>query len=218
MGGENDVRGFQFYSISPVAYIPSSATVNVLNPDGSTRMQKTLVNGYLTSEPVAQSIPIYQIITPGGDTQGIFNFEYRIPIFGPVTMAPFFDAGVNKIAWKNQLTVNPGQITNLNNQFPEAAFTPDVVLQSGTQKPRMSTGLELQVVLPIVQAPFRIYYAYNPIRRARVSAAPGRGGPFHVPEPDHVPERDPDVFPGLPGFRAARRLPFHHRQNILESI
>jgi outer membrane protein insertion porin family len=36
------------------------------------------------------------------------------------------------------------------------------VLQAGTQKPRVSTGLELQVVLPIVQAPFRIYYAYNP--------------------------------------------------------
>jgi outer membrane protein insertion porin family len=78
-------------------------------------------------------------------------------------MAPFFDAGVNKVVWKNQLRVNPGEITNLNNAFPEAAFTPDVVLQSGTQKPRISTGLELQVVLPIVQAPFRIYYAYNPL-------------------------------------------------------
>jgi outer membrane protein insertion porin family len=29
--------------------------------------------------------------------------------------------------------------------------------------PRMSTGLELQVLLPIIQAPFRIYYAYNPL-------------------------------------------------------
>jgi outer membrane protein insertion porin family len=27
----------------------------------------------------------------------------------------------------------------------------------------MSTGLEIQVVLPIVQAPFRVYYAYNPL-------------------------------------------------------
>jgi outer membrane protein insertion porin family len=163
MGGENDVRGFQFYSISPVAYLPSSATVNVLNPDGSTRMQKVLVNGYLTEEPVAQNIPIYQIITPGGDTQGIFNFEYRIPIFGPVTMAPFFDAGLNKVVWKNQLQVNPGEVSNLNSQYPEAAFTSNVVLQPGTQKLRMSTGLEIQVVLPIVQAPFRIYYAYNPV-------------------------------------------------------
>ena len=27
----------------------------------------------------------------------------------------------------------------------------------------MSTGMELQVLLPIVQQPFRIYYAYNPL-------------------------------------------------------
>jgi outer membrane protein insertion porin family len=27
----------------------------------------------------------------------------------------------------------------------------------------MSTGLELQVLLPIVQQPFRIYYAFNPM-------------------------------------------------------
>jgi outer membrane protein insertion porin family len=29
---------------------------------------------------------------------------------------------------------------------------------------RMSTGLELQVILPMVNAPFRLYYAYNPLR------------------------------------------------------
>ena len=29
--------------------------------------------------------------------------------------------------------------------------------------PRMSTGIELQVLLPIINAPFRIYYAYNPL-------------------------------------------------------
>jgi outer membrane protein insertion porin family len=34
----------------------------------------------------------------------------------------------------------------------------------------MSTGLELQVVLPIVNAPFRIYYAYNPLRLDQVVA------------------------------------------------
>ena len=28
----------------------------------------------------------------------------------------------------------------------------------------MSTGLEIQVLLPIVQAPFRVYYALNPSR------------------------------------------------------
>ena len=30
--------------------------------------------------------------------------------------------------------------------------------------PRMSNGAELQVILPIVNAPFRIYYAYNSLR------------------------------------------------------
>jgi outer membrane protein insertion porin family len=28
----------------------------------------------------------------------------------------------------------------------------------------MSNGAELQVILPIVNAPFRVYYAYNPLR------------------------------------------------------
>ena len=28
----------------------------------------------------------------------------------------------------------------------------------------MSTGLELQVFLPVINAPFRIYWAYNPLR------------------------------------------------------
>jgi outer membrane protein insertion porin family len=30
--------------------------------------------------------------------------------------------------------------------------------------PRMSTGLELQMMLPVINAPFRIYWAYNAMR------------------------------------------------------
>jgi outer membrane protein insertion porin family len=162
IGGENDVRGFDFYSITPIAFLPSSASVNVLNPDGSQRVQNQLVNGALTPVNVAQSIPIYQIITPGGDTHAVFNFEYRIPVVGPISLVPFFDAGMNRILYKNQLTVNPGQVNNLNLQYPEASFTNYVKIAPGTQVVRMSTGLEIDVILPIVQAPFRVYYAYNP--------------------------------------------------------
>jgi outer membrane protein insertion porin family len=162
IGGENDIRGFDFYSISPIAFIPSSASVPILNNDGSQRTQRVLVGGVPTSVNISQGIPTYQIITPGGDTHAVFNFEYRIPIFGPVTLVPFVDAGVNRILYTNQLTVNPGQIDNLNSQFPSAAFTNKIKISPGTQATRVSTGLELQVVLPIVQAPFRIYYAYNP--------------------------------------------------------
>ena len=32
----------------------------------------------------------------------------------------------------------------------------------GTQKIRGSTGLEFQVLMPVVNAPFRVYFAYNP--------------------------------------------------------
>ena len=39
MGGENDIRGFDIWGISPMAYVPSEATVNVLNNDGSARQQ-----------------------------------------------------------------------------------------------------------------------------------------------------------------------------------
>jgi len=40
--------------------------------------------------------------------------------------------------------------------------------------PRMSTGLELQVFLPVVNAPFRIYWAYNPLRLDATTTAPVR--------------------------------------------
>jgi outer membrane protein insertion porin family len=162
IGGENDIRGFDFYSITPIAFLPNSASVSILNPDGSQRTQTQLVNGYPTQVPASLTIPTYQIITPGGDSHAVFNFEYRIPIVGPISLVPFFDAGANKILYPGQLTVNPGQINNLNAQFPSAGFTNQVKVYPGTQAIRMSTGLEVDVILPVVQAPFRIYYAYNP--------------------------------------------------------
>ncbi|HEY2017945.1 MAG TPA: outer membrane protein assembly factor BamA [Bryobacteraceae bacterium] len=162
MGGEQDIRGFEIWGITPIAFIPSSSSVNVLNADGSARTQKVVSGGAIVSTPVTMTVPSYQLITPGGDTQGLFNFEYRIPIVGPVTLAPFFDAGVDKILRTNQLTMVSSQVNNLNGQFPQAGFTGKVQIAPGTQKPRASTGLELQVMLPVVNAPFRLYFAYNP--------------------------------------------------------
>jgi outer membrane protein insertion porin family len=64
---------------------------------------------------------------------------------------------------KNQLKLNPDRINTLNGQFPEAAFADRAIVAPGTEAPRMSTGLELQVLMPVVNAPFRVYYAYNPL-------------------------------------------------------
>ena len=41
----------------------------------------------------------------------------------------------------------------------------DIRPVSGTNfVPRMSLGAELSVIMPIINAPFRLYYAYNPLR------------------------------------------------------
>jgi outer membrane protein insertion porin family len=108
-------------------------------------------------------VPIYQLVFPGGDTQMVGNFEYRIPIVGPVTLAAFVDAGVNKILRRGQLSMDADRINTLNTAYPQAGFNPQAVIAPGTQRPRMSTGLELQVLLPVVNAPFRLYWAYNPM-------------------------------------------------------
>jgi len=116
----------------------------------------------VTSAPVTMQVPTYQLITPGGDAQAVGNFEYRIPIVGPVTLALFTDAGINKILRPSQLTMEPSRVQDLNNQFPQAGFDGKVHIAPGTEKFRASTGIELQVMLPVVNAPFRLYWAYNP--------------------------------------------------------
>jgi outer membrane protein insertion porin family len=162
MGGENDIRGFDIWGISPIAYIPSRAAVPLLNSDGSARQQKVINNGMESFVTVTREIPVYQLIFPGGDTQGVSNFEYRIPIVGPVVLAAFFDAGLNKISRPGQLALNPGRLAELNSSFPQANFDANAVINRGTTKVRTSTGLELQIMMPVVNAPFRLYWAYNP--------------------------------------------------------
>ena len=47
----------------------------------------------------------------------------------------------------------------------QVGFQPDIRPISGTNfVPRMSLGGELSVIMPIINAPFRLYYAYNPLR------------------------------------------------------
>jgi outer membrane protein insertion porin family len=87
LGGENDIRGFDGWSIGPIAYMPSAASVNVLNNDGSQRVQKVIVNGVAALTNVTMQIPIYRPVSIGGDTNVVANFEYRIPIRGPFAMA-----------------------------------------------------------------------------------------------------------------------------------
>ncbi len=181
MGGENDIRGFQNWAISPAAYIPNTASIPVLNSDGSARTQNVVVNGVSASIPVTMTIPIYQTVFPGGDTQGVFNYEYRIPIIGPVTLAPFVDVGVNRLTLPSQLEINADRAASLNSLFPQANFSSQAIVAGATQVVRMSTGLELQVLMPVVNAPFRVYWAYNPLRLETNLLPPQAVGPANFP-------------------------------------
>jgi outer membrane protein insertion porin family len=152
MGGENDIRGFDVRSISPVTYLPERTATNIFfnNPlRGNTSV----------------SIPVltYVATLPGADLQTYGNFEYRIPIAGPVTMAFFFDGGTDGIVQHSGLRLSPTGVTDLQTNFPGANITnSNLPIQSGTNfRFRASTGIEFVVQLPIIQAPFRIYYAYN---------------------------------------------------------
>jgi len=164
MGGEEDIRGFDSWSISPIVYLPSRTTVDVYNADGTQRVERVVnPNGSITFINVTQTIPSYQIVSAGGDTNVVMNLEYRIPIGGPFTLAFFTDAGVNRLTFPNQLQVSGAVLAQLNTEFPTAGFGGYARVQAGTEKPRMSNGVELQVLVPRIKAPLRFYGAYNPL-------------------------------------------------------
>jgi outer membrane protein insertion porin family len=165
MGGENDIRGFNIWTISPIVFLPSDvATIQVYNNDGTLKTQKGV--------PVTMTVPSYQVTFPGGDTSVVGNFEYRIPIVGPVTLALFADAGIDRLLFPGQLKMNPGRVAQLNQEFPQAGFTGEAYVQPGSEKLRSSVGAEIQVLMPVVNAPFRVYWAYNPNRFEGTLTAP----------------------------------------------
>jgi outer membrane protein insertion porin family len=172
LGGETDLRGFDIRTVSPVVFIPTQTTTsfNVQNPNVITS------SGPLV---VAKSIPTlsYQTSFPGGDTQGVANFEYRIPIAPHVSASLFGDIGATGALLKNQLQLNSSDLTSLQTQFPTtntfSGVSSTLPFQPGTNfKLRSTAGVELVVQLPIVQAPFRIYWGYNFNRMAQIISAP----------------------------------------------
>jgi len=188
LGGDNDLRGFDIRTISPIAFLPSTQVVSLRNQDNSFVPKDPHIPVGADSSgrcaPVANCwnipVPFEQLVTPGGDLSLTGNLEYRITIAGPVVIAPFMDVGVNPIVRKSQLKINSGQFNDLlNAQFgcpnldaalqctggQQIAFSQFLQPVPGTNwVPRMSTGIELQVMLPVINAPFRIYWAYNPLR------------------------------------------------------
>jgi len=194
LGGENDLRGFDIRTVSPIAYLPSVQNVPLRNRDGSFVPANpnfpalTNSSGACVANCWNIPIPFEQLVTPGGDLALNGNLEYRYTIAGPVALAPFVDMGTDAIVRTSQLQINQTQLNTLNNTLfgcptltaayacsggNTIPFSPYLRPVPGTNwVPRMSTGLELQVMLPIINAPFRIYYAYNALRLDGNAVAP----------------------------------------------
>ena len=162
MGGDFDIRGFDFRQVTPIAYVVRN--IGVTDPE----------TGNVVSRPYDD------VVYVGGDTQGVMNLEYRIPIIGQIfTMAPYFDIGNAWVLKKNQLT---RQIFNSEGllQTEQVKFLPGT--NSGF---RTSTGVELQVMMPVIRAPFRLIFALNPNRIHSTFYGSATGIPFSINEKAH---------------------------------
>ena len=107
LGSEYDIRGYNSRALGPIApfdgYV-TSRNVRIANNISGTAVPSTVLSSELANDLTqlgtftgstganpAQISRNYQFI--GGDTQLLGNFEYRIPIFGPVSLAAFADVG-----------------------------------------------------------------------------------------------------------------------------
>lgn len=146
LGSEYDIRGYNTRSVGPIApfnsYVTSRNVVIATNSFGdavpvpglSSRDANEIASlGLLTGVGGANPALLnnnFQFI--GGDTQILGNFEYRIPVFGPVALAAFADIGtvfnlhktgtqeINSNFLKDDIFLGAGLLTGLAvRNFPE---------------------------------------------------------------------------------------------------
>jgi outer membrane protein insertion porin family len=169
LGGETDLRGFDIRTVSPVVFIPTATTTSFTVTD-PTHLNSA---GFPLTRQISIPTLAYQISFPGGDTEAVGNLEYRIPIAPHVSMSLFGDIGATGALRHDQLQLNSADFSSLQQQFPNTTISQSLQFQPGTNfKLRSSLGAELVVQLPIVQAPFRLYWAYNLNRMGQIITAP----------------------------------------------
>jgi len=127
LGGENDIRGYNIRSIAPLVPLINTFTnrnvfvtdlagntLKVRRPRASTAnsVAPGVISQFTVTDeavPTVPGVPVQQVPL-GGDTEALFNIEYRIPILGPVAVVPFFDVG------------SAFNLAHLNDQFVTSNF------------------------------------------------------------------------------------------------
>jgi outer membrane protein insertion porin family len=163
IGGETTIRGFEVRSISPMGISSTPSLDGQGNP---------IIDPITGLPHISRTV-----ITLGGDTLALLNAEYRIPIVGPLSMSAFYDVGITRISNSSSLGgygTSLGVI-NSNTSIELISFTNSAF--------RGSTGLEVQFILPVVSAPFRLIFAYNP-QTLNGTIKVGTT-PFYLSEPRH---------------------------------
>ncbi len=175
-GGDNELRGFDVRAATPYAFIPVRQNITLTNPDGT---PVPIQPGNYTLGNITIPIPIYRPVSVGGDIKSTSTVEYRIPIAGPVQFEVFDDFDITSVIRQSQLRQSVEGADQLNSplygctSYFNGACQGGQSIQfinlirpiSGTNVvPRMSIGGEVSAMLPIVNAPMRIYYAYNVLR------------------------------------------------------
>jgi outer membrane protein insertion porin family len=172
-GGDNELRGFDVRGATPYAFIPVRANITLTNPDGT---PVPIQPGNYTLGNITIPIPIYRPVSVGGDVKTTTNLEYRIPIAGPVQFEIFDDFDITSVVRQSQLRQSVEGADQLNSPLygctayfngacqggQSIQFINIIKPISGTNVvPRNSLGGEISAMLPIVNAPMRLYYAYN---------------------------------------------------------
>jgi outer membrane protein insertion porin family len=192
-GGEGELRGFDIRGATPYGYVPTRMPFQLTNPDGTCVPRDTsntqvsqCVNVPLPIYGIASvggdtnltTNLEYRIPIAGPVTFSFFD-DFGIdtalnkgqlkqspegfatltsPLYGCPTLitAVTADGTTNTCAGGT-----PGDKVGPAGE----GFQRDIRPISGTNfVPRMSTGAEISVIMPIINAPFRLYYAYNPLR------------------------------------------------------
>lgn len=151
LGGETEVRGYDVNSIAPLARLNRF----IITDDGDTPFPSTEVR------PV------------GGDTQLVFNAEYRVPIIWRLSAAAFVDfAGsfnARELVRESFETLTTVQSTG----EPVRVLTVLKPLKPGQDlRPdyRASLGGEIRFPIPVINVPLRLIFAWNPNAQNQVPA------------------------------------------------
>jgi outer membrane protein insertion porin family len=143
VGGEAELRGYDLNSIAPLALVQRFGITQGNSP--------TLVSSEIR--------PI------GGDTQLLFNSEYRVPLIWQLWAAAFFDIGGS---FNARRLVEEGFDTTTELRPTGTPVTIRTVLKppgdpaGKLPRYRASLGGELRLPVPLLNIPLRLIFAWNP--------------------------------------------------------